>query len=83
MLDAVQGREFEHCDAPETPTLLENGDIIIAASDGVETCPEHEIAEIASCDGHTAAAIVQDILDAVNKRAKPNQDNATLVVYKS
>ena len=83
MLDAVQGREFEHCDAPETATALENGDIIIAASDGVESCPEHEIAGIASGDVHTAAAVVQDILAAVNKRAKPYQDNATLVVYKS
>ena len=83
MLDAVRGREFEHCDAPETATELEKGDIIIAASDGVETCPEQEIAGIASGDVHTAAAIVQDILAAVNKRAKPYQDNATLVVYKS
>ena len=83
MLDAVQGREFEHCDAPETAMALEDGDIIIAASDGVESCPEHEIAEIASGDVHTAAAIAEDILAAVNKRAKPYQDNASLVVYKS
>lgn len=83
MLDAVQGREFEHCDAPNTPTSLENGDIIIAASDGVESCSENEIAEIASGDDHTAGAIVRDILAAINERAKPYQDNATLVVYKS
>ncbi len=83
LLDAVQGREFEHCDAPETPTTLEKGDIIIAASDGVETCSTYQIYTIAFRDTPTAATIVRDILAAVNKQAEPYQDNATLVVYKS
>ena len=68
-------------DEAATPVRLGIGDRILLASDGLETLSEEEIHRL--CGGRrTAAAVVSDLLHAVEARDKPSQDNATAVVYR-
>ena len=55
------------------------GDVLILASDGLETLPEDEIARIASVKG-PSQKIVDDLLEAVEVRGRPRQDNASAIV---
>lgn len=55
------------------------GDVLILASDGLETLTEEEIASIASAK-NPSQKIVDDLLQAVEARARPRQDNASAIV---
>ncbi len=57
------------------------GDSIVVASDGMETLAGGELL-LLSGGGGGAANVVSDMLSAVEKRAAPSQDNATVVVYR-
>ncbi len=63
------------------PIPLQPGDVIIAATDGIETLTPGEMRDAvrspASCD---AASIAEALLHAVTERASPKQDNVTVVV---
>ena len=76
---AVIGEDLPLVDENAAPVQLELGDRIVLASDGLETLPEEEILRLGRGDG--ASAIVSDMLQAVEARARPSQDNATVVVY--
>ena len=82
LLSAVMGEDIELVDAQQDGIKLEAGDIVIAASDGVETCSAEEIVEICSAGRPQAADIAAAILDAVTGHDRPWQDNATLAVYR-
>jgi len=61
--------------------FLADGDVVVLASDGIETLSDNEIA--ASCgDQRSAGAsrIAEAILRRIEQRATPWQDNATVVV---
>ena len=59
---------------------LELGDLLVLASDGLETLPDEEICR--SGGNPTAAAVVSDLLAAVEAAGARAQDNATAVVYR-
>ena len=80
LLEAVRGEDIRMIDAPQLPLKLQSGDVVILASDGVETCSGEELREIVESARDSSARCVDAILEAVEKRAKPTQDNATLVV---
>lgn len=80
LLDAVMGERIQMIDAPGIPLPLRAGDVLVLASDGVETCSLADLAEIVSGHSGSAKALVQDILDAVEAHEEPYQDNATVVV---
>lgn len=82
LLEAVQGQDIHYVDAPSEPTSLAYGDAVIAASDGVETCSDDELAAIVTAGRPSADDIVGAILDAVAAHKNPYQDNATLIVYR-
>ncbi|MDE2905109.1 MAG: protein phosphatase 2C domain-containing protein [Acidobacteriota bacterium] len=76
---AVDGDELTLVDEG-TAGRLGTGDRIVLASDGLETLPDGEIQRL--CGGHrTAAAVVADLLQAVEAAGRPSQDNATVLVY--
>ena len=81
LLSAVTGEELKRVDEAAPPIRLGIGDRILLASDGLETLSEAEIQRL--CGGHrtSAAAIVSDLLRAVEAANRPSQDNATAVVY--
>lgn len=77
---AVSGEALTLVDRSASPLPLQTGDIILVASDGLATLSEPEIASVMSRPGATAAAIVDDLLEAVTARRKPRQDNTTVMI---
>ena len=68
-------------DAPATPRLLEAGDIVLLATDGIDTLSEEETAQVIAgrrTDG--PQAVVEALLTAVEAKGHPRQDNTTVVV---
>ncbi len=76
LFEAVRGEGIELVDAPDTPHPLELGDVVVLASDGVESCSPKELAEIVSSED-AAEELVDRILCAVEAHEHTFQDNAT------
>jgi len=82
LLSAVLGSDIDHVDAPNDPIQLYSGDVLIIASDGIETCSTNEIVEIVTAGRPSAHDIVEVLLESVDKMKRPKQDNASLIVYR-
>ena len=82
LLAAVQGEDIQHVDAPPEPHQLNPGDILIAASDGIETCSQDELVQIVTAGRPSAPDIVEAVLESVVETDRLGQDNASLVVYR-
>lgn len=77
---AVVGDEIRLMDFREDPEELTAGDVLLLATDGLETLADDEIARLAA-GGRSPAAIVERLLQAVQDRDRPSQDNTTVMVY--
>jgi protein phosphatase len=78
---ALLGEEIELTDAPEHPFALEEGDLILAATDGLQTLSDDEIAGVLAGDLRPEAATpAAALLHAVQNAKKSKQDNATVAV---
>ncbi len=63
------------------PLKLKPNSLIILASDGLEVLTDDEI--IGICESHEVAnKAVSELLHAVEKKAVPRQDNATVMLYR-
>ena len=83
LLEAVLGEDLEFIDAPVEALPLQPSDIVMLASDGVETCSCGELRDIAANEASPPAdSIVNTILQAVERHARLAQDNATVIVLK-
>ena len=80
--EAVMGEHIALVDAPRAPLELLAGDLVLAASDGVQTCSNDELCETAWSRRESSAKVVDSILGVVEERSKPSQDNATLIVLR-
>jgi serine/threonine protein phosphatase PrpC len=60
---------------------IDKSDIILIASDGVETLSEEEILKICSSD-KAASSIIEDIESEIDNYNKPTQDNMTVIMVK-
>ena len=81
LLSVLMGDQIEKTDAPATPRLLKAGDIVLLATDGIETLSEAETADVIAgrrTDG--PHAVVEALLTAVEAKCHPRQDNTTVVV---
>ena len=81
---ALTGDEIELIDQPAQPFALKAGDLILAATDGIQTLKDDAIAaamaKAASADASTvASSLLQTLLEAAN----PRQDNATVAIIKA
>ena len=81
LTSALEGDDIPLVDCPTSPLKLEEGDVIILASDGLDAVSEGKIVFIASA-AESAEACAVDLLEAVKAVAHPRQDNATVVVYR-
>lgn len=62
---------------------LEPGDVIVVASDGLDTLDRDEIAQIVQDRYRTGAgAVERALLDAVEARDRPRQDNTSVIVLR-
>ena len=81
LLSVLMGGRIEKTDAPATPRPLEAGDIVLLATDGIETLNEEEMAAlIAGRRADGPPAVVEAVLDAVDAKGRPRQDNTSLFV---
>ena len=81
LLSAVMGEDLALVDQNTSPYPLAVNAQIILASDGVETLMVDEISHL--CQTHNnPEQIVTALLDDIEARQVPGQDNATVVVYR-
>ncbi|MCY4172006.1 MAG: protein phosphatase 2C domain-containing protein [Bacteroidetes bacterium] len=82
LLSAVLGADIDYVDAPADPIQLYPGDVLICASDGIETCAPEEILQIVTAGHPSPLDIVEVLLESVAAMNRPKQDNASLIVYR-
>lgn len=82
LMSALIGTTIYEVDDPE-PVSLTAGDVLVAATDGINSLTDEEIAEVVSAHaGNCAAAVADALLDAVCAMKLPKQDNTTVVVIR-
>jgi len=79
---AVDGSVLDLIDLPDTSYRLQRDDVLVLASDGLETLSEPEIA--ATLEGGRDLAVadkLKALLSGVRSYNVPNQDNTTVILY--
>jgi len=81
---ALTGRTVALVDLCEQPFRLEAGDIVILASDGIETLAENDLAALLQ-DGDALSMdeLARKLLAGVMAAERPYQDNASVILYRS
>ncbi|TMV05584.1 serine/threonine-protein phosphatase [Ruegeria sediminis] len=83
LTSVIMGGAIPKVDCPEAPLDLRRGDIVIAASDGLQYLGDADIRTILQAQGENLA---QDIADALlrelNRVGDPDQDNVSIAVIK-
>jgi PPM family protein phosphatase len=80
---AITGEEIELIDVSRAPLALAAGDVVILASDGIETLAEAVIADMtnaALAGGDRAQTLADRLIEAIDNRRRPHQDNASVIV---
>jgi protein phosphatase len=80
---ALLGEEIALTDQSPRPVSLQDGDLIVVATDGIHTLNDQEIA--ATCANATSAdaeGLATKLLQAVLSAGNPTQDNTTLALVK-
>ena len=79
---AIMGEDIPLIDIVASGYPLESGDVVLLASDGLETLPEAELEALLTQHGNDAQALVQTLLNAVTAADVPGQDNTTVLAYR-
>jgi len=80
---ALTGHDVEMIDCPTEGLSLLPGDIIVVASDGVQSLSENEISScVEEHENRSAEEISKELIDAVSAMRKPRQDNTSINVIK-
>ena len=82
LLEAIMGENIEMLDAPETAVELEVGDLVVLASDGVESLTNEEILHASQPLSRNIEEVAMCMLDAVVMQKRESQDNASLAILK-
>jgi serine/threonine protein phosphatase PrpC len=81
---ALTGGEIELIDRSRRPLALEGGDVVILASDGIQTLAQADILQVVQRSARAGAgAIAEALLAAVEAAGETYQDNATVVVVEA
>ncbi|MEM9756350.1 MAG: hypothetical protein AAF914_10165, partial [Pseudomonadota bacterium] len=84
LTSAIIGETLDVIDCPAEPFDLEPGDVILAASDGLQFMPDAAIAGILRRVARSESRAVADaLLGAIAKLADPEQDNTSVVVIRA
>jgi protein phosphatase len=80
---AVAGRAIAMVDLCDAPLQLQPGDLVMLASDGVETLTGDELAGLLQ-DAETPAldTLAGKVMAGIEAAAASNQDNASLILYR-
>ncbi|BDS06927.1 hypothetical protein NT6N_19670 [Oceaniferula spumae] len=80
---ALTGEEITLVDCPQEGFRLLPGDVVIVASDGIQTLDEEQILDCIEKNlTLTADEITRELIEAVKAAAKPRQDNASINVIR-
>ena len=79
----ITGEEISLMDISETPITIEKEDVLIVASDGIDTLSSNEIAQIITQYKSDMGVLAQALLVAVEKKENPKQDNVTILALNS
>ena len=80
---ALTGEEIEMIDLSEQAALLEPGDVVILASDGIHTLDADTICGIIGSSQQTSAdAVAAELIRTVDAAEQPHQDNTTVVAIR-
>lgn len=83
LTSVLVGSPISKIDCPDTPTQLFDGDVVIAASDGLQTLAQKDIRDIINRHVHESSdRIVEELLHEIELRDNPDQDNVGLIVVK-
>ena len=84
LLSAVTGDPIQRLDYNATGRSVAAGDILIIATDGLESLDNQEIDDILRTQGDVEiGALSQYLLEAVKAKDRPRQDNATVIVARA
>ncbi|WP_052261715.1 PP2C family protein-serine/threonine phosphatase [Leisingera sp. ANG-M1] len=79
----LNGAEIRRVDCRSAPVRLHPGDILLAASDGLQFLAEAEIAGVLAAERHsTSARIGAVLMQQLEQLNAPEQDNAAICVIK-
>lgn len=79
---AVDGQDLDLVDIPTKTYRLQTGDVLVLASDGLETLSETDIKRILTDNAlRPVSEKMSALLDRVQSLDLPNQDNTTVIVY--
>ena len=80
---AVMGGAIELVDLRKQPYPLQAGDIVILASDGVETLTEDELAAVLCKPSDKSLQILADkLMTSIEAACHNGQDNASVIMYR-
>ncbi len=80
---AVTGDDIDLVDISRRPLVLEPGDYVILASDGLQSLDNGEIGRIIAAYGADGSeAVAAALIRTVDQLREPHQDNATVVVVR-
>jgi serine/threonine protein phosphatase PrpC len=84
LTSALTGKDIPELDCPVRRLSLEDGDIIVLASDGLQALAEEDLASILDASSHLEAReIATALIDAVAAEGEPEQDNTSVVVIRA
>ncbi|MEM8750012.1 MAG: protein phosphatase 2C domain-containing protein [Pseudomonadota bacterium] len=80
---AIMGDHIKHVDFQSSPHPLEDGDWLILASDGLDVLDPRELATIIQTRAlESAYSVCEHLLDAVESKNLPRQDNTTVIAIR-
>lgn len=83
LTSALTGKDIPEVDCPAKRLDLEDGDLVVLASDGLQTVAEEDIASILDQAAQSEAReIAASLLEAVAAGGDPDQDNTSIIVIR-
>lgn len=83
LTSVLVGKPISRIDCPEEPTHLQDGDVVIAASDGVQSIPHADMQTLVERHAEDSSdTIARALIHEIETRAEPDQDNVSFVVVK-
>jgi len=83
LTSVILGANIERIDCPETPFRMQEGDVLIVSSDGLQFLADQEIASILGAAGAASAQMIsQLLLNAIQRLDHPDQDNTSFAVIR-
>ncbi|NOQ63925.1 MAG: SpoIIE family protein phosphatase [Methyloprofundus sp.] len=80
----ISRKPIKEVDVTETAFVLQAGDQLVLASDGLETLTDEQIiAALLNASSLNCQQVVTELLTKVDSIARPDQDNTSVIVYKA